>query len=304
MVLNQILLILGMLAGGLCVYFIASSFFGSLLTKNNSTSLVWGESADLPKQSRSPIITLTRPLVHKVAIPLLSRYKLEEYKKGIKRNIYAAGLGQELNEDEYIGLQLLMGILLPVFVSMTNILFNLEYPWIVIILFGVMGFAFPHFYVKGHKSQRTAQVLVDLPFVVDLLSLSIEAGSDFIGAIQRVTEKMSGGALAEELSQVLRDLKLGSSRSEALNAMAWRMNMLEVSSFIAVLTTADTLGASVGGVLRQQSEQMRQERFTRAEKAGTEASQKIYMPLVLFILPAVLLMVFGPIILQFMGGSP
>jgi tight adherence protein C len=160
MVLNQILLILGMLAGGLCVYFVASSFFGSLLSKNNSTSLVWGESADLPKQSRSPIITLTRPLVHKVAIPLLSRYKLEEYKKGIKRNIYAAGLGQELNEDEYIGLQLLMGILLPVFVSMTNVLFNLEYPWLVIVLFGVMGFAFPHFYVKGHKAQRTAQVLL------------------------------------------------------------------------------------------------------------------------------------------------
>jgi len=114
---------------------------------------------------------------------------------------------------------------------------------------------------------------------------------------------MSLGPLAEELAQVLRDLKLGSSRAEALNAFAWRVNMSEVSSFIAVLVTADAMGASIGNVLKQQSEQMRQERFVRAEKAGAEASQKIYLPPHHVYLPAVLIMVFGPVILQFLGGG-
>ncbi len=303
MISNQILLILGMLAGGLCVFYSCRSFFDSLFANKITSNLVWGESSDLPIKSKSPIITLTRPLLHKLVIPLLAKYKFEEHKKSITRELGSAGLVREMNEDEYVALQVFMGIFLPGLVLAMNILFSLGYPLIVIVLFGFLGFFFPRFYVQGHRNARRAQVLVDLPFVVDLLSLSIEAGSDFIGAIQKVTDKMTQGALAEELTQVLRDLKLGSSRSESLNAMAWRLNMSEVSSFIAVLTTADMLGASIGGVLRQQSDQMRQERFTRAEKAGAQASQKIYLPLILFILPAVLIMVFGPVILQFMGGQ-
>jgi tight adherence protein C len=302
MIWNQVLMILGVLLGGLGV-FVASRAFLTSLEVNKSTPLLWGESQQPPAKSKSPIISLSRPLLHRLVIPMTAKFKLEEHKKNLKREINSAGLGQELNEDEYVALQFFLSIVLPGIVLFLNILFKLEYPLLVILGFGVLGFFFPLFYVRGYKQERRSQVLVDLPFVIDLLSLSTEAGLDFIAAIQRVTDKMSGGALAEELTQALRDLKLGSSRAEALNAMAWRMNMPEVSSFIAVLTTADSLGASIGGVLRQQSEQMRQERFVRAEKAGAEASQKIYLPLIVFIIPAVLIMVFGPLILQFMGGQ-
>lgn len=306
MIFSQILMILGTLAGGLSAFIAVRTLIESLSAQKTSP-LLWGDISgklgEAPKKSKSPIITVSRPLLHRLIIPITSKYKLEEYKKNLKREINSAGLGQELNEEEYLALQFFLGIMLPVIIFTFNILFSLNYPLLFILFFGIIGFAFPYFYVRGYKNERRSQVLVDLPFVIDLLSLSTEAGLDFIAAIQRVTDKMSGGALAEELSQVLRDLKLGSSRSEALNAMAWRMNMSEVSSFIAVLTTADSLGASIGNVLRQQSEQMRQERFVRAEKAGAEASQKIYLPLIMFILPAVLIMVFGPVILQFMGGN-
>jgi tight adherence protein C len=241
--------------------------------------------------------------VHRIVLPLTDRYELKKRREQIKRDIQSAGLSQELNENEFIGLQVFLGLVFPIFLSLCNGLFNLGYPWILIFIFAALGFLYPYLYVKGHKDVRKAQVLVDLPFVVDLLALSTEAGLDFIGAIARVVEKMKGGPLAEELEMVLRDLKLGSSRSDALNALAWRLNMAEVSSFIAVLTTADSMGASIGGVLRQQSEQLRQERFMRAEKAGAEASQKIFIPIVLFILPAVLLIVFGPVIVQYIGGG-
>ncbi|MBK9294291.1 MAG: type II secretion system F family protein [Oligoflexia bacterium] len=300
-------MILGVLLGGLSVFVAVKTFIENISAQKTSP-LLWGgsggeEFGQAPKKSKSPIISVCRPLLHRLIIPITSKYKLEEYKKNLKREINSAGLGQELNEEEYVALQLFLGIMLPVILMAFNFLFNLNYPFLFILFFGVVGFVFPYFFVKGFKNERRAQVLVDLPFVIDLLSLSTEAGLDFIAAIERVVNKMNGGALSEELAQVLRDLKLGSSRSEALNAMAWRMNMSEVSSFIAVLTTADTLGASIGNVLRQQSEQMRQERFVRAEKAGAEASQKIYLPLIMFILPAVLIMVFGPVILQFMGGK-
>jgi tight adherence protein C len=135
------------------------------------------------------------------------------------------------------------------------------------------------------------------------LALSTEAGLDFIGSIQRVVEKAENSVLADELGQVLRDLKLGSTRAEALRKMADRLDIPEVTSFVTVLIDADSTGASIGHVLKQQAVQMRLERFTRAEKAGAKASQTILIPLMLFILPAVFIMVFGPVIIQFISGG-
>jgi tight adherence protein C len=301
MTIPSLLLILGVLMGGISVYVAVAAFVDSI-TANRNSALSWAES-EAPKKSKSGIIRLSRPILHRLVLPMLARYKFKDYKEKIKREIQSAGLKQELNEDEYLGLQVFLGVMLPVFVTACNALFNLQYPPWLIVAFALFGFVFPYSYVNGAKQERRQQITIDLPFVVDLLALSTEAGLDFIGAISKVVDKMQGGPLAEELAQVMRDLKLGSSRAEALNALSWRLNMNEVSSFIAVLVTADALGASIGGVLRQQSEQMRQQRFVRAEKAGVEASQKIFIPLVLFILPAVLLMVFGPVILQFMGGG-
>jgi tight adherence protein C len=133
------------------------------------------------------------------------------------------------------------------------------------------------------------------------LALSTEAGLDFIGSIQRIVEKAENSVLADEFAQVLRDLKLGSTRSESLKKMADRLDISEVTSFVTVLVDADSTGASIAGVLKQQSVQMRLERFTRAEKEGARASQTILIPLMLFILPAVFIMVFGPVIIQFLG---
>lgn len=298
---SYFLLVAGVLLGGVGTFVAVRALLESLFA-NQNIALSWA-SGEAPQKSKSGIIRLSRPLVHRLVLPLISRYKMTEYKEKLKREIQSAGLGQELNAEEYIGLQIFLGVFFPGFLFGANTLFELNYPPALMIGFSVVGFMFPYSYVKDRRKTRNGQILVDLPFVVDLLALSTEAGLDFIGAISKVVDKMKNGPLAEELSQVLRDLKLGSSRAEALNALAWRVNMNEVSSFIAVLVTADTLGASIGGVLRQQSEQMRHERFVRAEKAGVEASQKIFIPLIACILPAVLLITFGPVILQFFGAK-
>jgi len=79
--------------------------------------------------------------------------------------------------------------------------------------------------------------------------------------------------------------------------------MQEVNSFTAVLISADEMGASIGKILRQQSEQIRHERFIRAEKAGAKASQAILLPMVLFIVPAIFILIFGPFILGMRGGD-
>jgi tight adherence protein C len=101
---------------------------------------------------------------------------------------------------------------------------------------------------------------------------------------------------------MLREIRLGTTRSEALRSLAVRCGVPEVSSFSSVLIQADRLGASIGTVLRAQSDLMRAERFQRAEKAGARASSIVLVPLVLFILPAALLVIVGPVMLRFIYG--
>jgi len=117
-------------------------------------------------------------------------------------------------------------------------------------------------------------------------------------------ERGGMGALRDELSTILNDIRLGKSRAEALKSFSQRVEIPEVSSFVSVLVQADMLGASIGPVLQQQAERMRVERNQRAEKAGAKASQKILFPLVLFIFPAVLIVIIGPVALQFIYGQP
>jgi tight adherence protein C len=142
-----------------------------------------------------------------------------------------------------------------------------------------------------------------MPFIVDLLALSTEAGLDFMGAIGKVVEKAKPSPLVEEFEQVLKEIQVGSSRAEALQEMSNRLNMSEISSFVAILISADQMGASIGKVLRQQSEQIRTERFLAGEKEGAKASQKIMLPMFLFILPAIMLTIFGPFLLQMMQSG-
>jgi tight adherence protein C len=138
-----------------------------------------------------------------------------------------------------------------------------------------------------------------------LMALAVEAGKDFQGAIQAIVEKAtSDSVLAAELNQVLRDVTLGSSRAEALRAFDNRCDIAEVKSLVNVVIDSDSTGVSIAKVLKDQSIQIRLERFVRAEKSGARASQLMLFPMMLFIMPAVFIVLFGPVIIQFFyGGS-
>ena len=170
----------------------------------------------------------------------------------------------------------------------------LDLAWYYVLGSGMVGWFYPNFWVSGRIQARQQKILRAMPFIVDLLALSTEAGLDFIGAIGKVVEKATPSPLVEEFGQLLKEIKVGASRQEALRELAARIAMQEINSFVAILISADQMGASIGKILRQQSEQIRSERMVRAEKAGAAARKKSCFPLVLFILPAVMLMIFGP----------
>lgn len=297
--LSFVMLISGLILGGLSVYLLARVVLGN---NSDANALAWA-SGDEPVQSKSPIINFSRPLVHNFTLKHARKIKSGSMRKNIEEKLKTSGLSAELNVDEYIGLQILWGFMFPVFLFFFNFALQLELSPMLLLGMGVFGFAFPSIYANGERSKRNHSIQIDLPFFIDILALSTEAGLDFVGAIQRIVDKANDSVLADELKVVLQDIRLGSSRAEALRGLIDRIDLGEITSFVAVIIDADQTGAPISKVLKDQADQMRLERFVRAEKAGARASQAMMIPLVLFIVPAVFIVIIAPVALSFSGGN-
>ena len=164
----------------------------------------------------------------------------------------------------------------------------------------VLFYAYPGLWLRKSLKARYLSIMKSLPFVLDLLTLSVEAGMDFIGALQRNCSARKLDPLNEELLRMTKEIQLGVSRKDALKAMADRCGQSDLKNVAFALIQADELGVAIGSILRIQSEQMRQRRFDRAEKLAAEAPVKMIGPLMLCIFPAVFVILLGPVLSQAM----
>ncbi len=241
--------------------------------------------------------------------PVFSRPTFEKTNAELSRKIVSAGYGGLLTSEELLALKVLLpsvlGILLVALMwallSMVPgkaglVLRSHEASFMGIIL--LWFYAYPGLWLRGELNERHRKIQKSLPFVLDLLTLSVEAGLDFMSAMQRIVERGKIDALGEELVRVLREIQLGKTRRNALRDLGERVNQKDLRSVINALVQADELGVGIGSILRIQSDQMRQRRFERAEKMANEAPVKMLFPLVAFIFPAVFLVLLGPIVLQ------
>jgi tight adherence protein C len=256
------------------------------------------------KKTTNSLVRVTRPFFSQYIVPAIrSRSRFDEARVKYRRKIISGGLKDELTADEFIAFKILLILVFPILGGFIRALDIYDVPNYAFFILPAVGFFYPDFWVSSRIKERHKQVIKALPFVVDLLALSTEAGLDFIGAIQKVVEKAAPSPFVDEMEQVLKEIKVGSARGEALREMAFRINMQEVNSFVAVLCSADQMGASIGKVLRQQSDQIRTLRFVRAEKAGALAIQKLMFPTFALILPAILIMMLVPFALQAQSGG-
>jgi len=160
-----------------------------------------------------------------------------------------------------------------------------------------IGWLLPDIVLKSRAQRRKDEVEKNLPDVLDLLTVSVEAGLGFDGALAKVVEKFNG-VLADEFHQVLQEAQMGKPRREALRDMANRVAVDDLSNFVGSVILADKLGISIGNVLRLQSGQMRQKRRQRAEEKAMKAPVKMLLPMVLFIFPAIFIVLLGPAVIN------
>lgn len=256
------------------------------------------------------------PLVFRMLLPFLPGVKtffatprFERVRENVQRRLVAAGFDALLKPEEFLGLR----VLVPCMVGPVMILLM----WLIVgrtpgrigaalaprqFLFHFVvllyAYAYPGLWLKAVVARRHRGIQRALPFVLDLLTLSVEAGMDFMSAIRRIVDRREVDALGEELVRVLREIQVGRTRRVALRDMARRIDQSDVHSVVHALVQADELGVSIGSILRVQSEQMRNKRFARAEKLANEAPVKMLFPLVAFIFPCVFIVLLGPIIMQ------
>ncbi len=157
----------------------------------------------------------------------------------------------------------------------------------------ILGYRLPFGYIQGKAQARKHEIRKALPFTLDLISISVEAGMALDGAMQIVQEK-STGPMADELGLTLREIRLGKGRNEALVDMGERIGLEELRSFVTAVTYIARLGGSLVDVIRIQAQAMRIKRRQRAEEKAMKTPVKIMIPLVLFIFPSMFIVILGP----------
>lgn len=204
-----------------------------------------------------------------------------------------------LSAEQFLGLCGVLGLLVAVLVA--DFLVLSTQPTIKIIGWSLVGIFFglvTPFLMLNHKIiTREAALQNELPDVLDLLTVSVEAGLGFDGALVKLSEKMKG-EMVDEFTRMLQEIRIGVPRRNALRSLAARCNIQDVSLFTSSLIQADQLGVSIAKVLRIQSTDMRERRRQRAEEKAMKAPIKMLFPLVFFIFPALFIVLLGPAALK------
>jgi len=217
----------------------------------------------------------------------------------IKRELQAAGLSRAWLPEEYLGkLQLIAVLIVPLLVGMSIWAFGPAgmVPAIMLVLLLVVAF---RKYLSYQAKTRLAAIKRRLPFMLDLLTLLMEAGTTFIKALEQAVGEYRGHPLSQEFSRVLADMSLGKTRQESLQAMRDRLQDDEVTSIIGSIIQSENLGTPLTGVFRTQADVLRIKRSQRAEAIAGEAGVKMLLPGVL-VMAATVIVIIGPFAINFL----
>jgi tight adherence protein C len=245
------------------------------------------------------------PFRQRVLAPMgdrLARWTLKLHPRtttdGVSAKLLAAGLGRKISPTTFLALKsafALGGVLFGALVGGAAVGAGGVIFFAIVV--GAVGFIAPDFVVSNKARSRKDQIRAELPDALDLMAVSVEAGLGFDGAIAKLTEHMEG-PLAEEFALTLSEIKIGESRQDALKKLADRTGTPELSSFVRSIIQADQLGISLGRILRVQATDSRLKRQAAAEEKAMKAPIKMLFPTVVFIFPAMFLVILGPAFLN------
>jgi len=214
-----------------------------------------------------------------------------------------AGLSVELPVESLVGSMATaalyggaVGTLVSVLSSVSSVI-DLE-RIVVICSITILGAFLPLIWLRDHAQRREREAVRTLPFLLDVLTLALEAGANLGGALAIAVDRLSPGALRDEMGHVLRDLRAGRPRAQAFAALADRIQLPAIASLVAALQIAERQGASLGAVLRAQAQQARTARWLRAERQAMQAPVRMMLPLTICIFPGTFAVLLFPVAMR------
>lgn len=289
-----------LVAGAIAAIWMSLSPAGSPRVITDRMSGMADASATMNDELRTPFAQrMLLPLFHRLT-GFLGGLMPQKNVDKLNMMLIQAGSPGGLNAMDFVGIRfvlamgagagyfLLMGRTDPFFILIRNS---------IIAVF--VGFMLPKLWLSQRIKQRKVAIRRALPDALDMLTIGVEAGLAFESALLRVGEQWDN-ALTEEFRRAVSELRIGVPRNEALRHMAERNGVPELTTFIAVLIQSNMLGMSIAQVLHTQSEQMRLKRRQMAEEQAHSATVKIVLVLVLFIFPAMFIVILGPVVPQIM----
>lgn len=247
---------------------------------------------------------LNVPLKQRVFKPLIqfaagkaSRALPEARRKRLDQKLTWAGNPGNLTPQEFLALKYILILLMALGGALVFARLGLEKAPVGAGVGMVIGLLGMELYLKQLTSQRQREIAKSLPYLLDLLTVSVEAGLGFDAALAKVVEKTSG-PMTREFRKVLQEIKMGIPRREALRAVSLRVGMEGFTNLVNAIIQSDQLGVSMGNMLRVQSEKLRQKRRQRAEEQAMKAPVKMLLPLVFFVFPCIFIVLLGPALIE------
>jgi tight adherence protein C len=280
---------------------------GDLLQKRLEEFASRGETASLEE------IELSQPITERVVLPLArqfgelaQRFTPQSALQQTARKIELAGNPRGLDPSLFWASRFLLALVMG---GVLIFLFSIglkDWSWvrkfIIIAIFVVIGFYVPELMLTSRIQRRQKEIRKAMPDALDLLTICVEAGLGFDGAMSRVSEKWQN-ELSLSFGRALREMQLGKLRREALRDMADRIGISEMSSFVAAVIQSEQLGVSMSKVLRIQSDQMRVRRRQLAEEEAHKAPIKMLIPMALLIFPSICIVLMTPAFLMLMRSA-
>ncbi|MCZ7525782.1 MAG: type II secretion system F family protein [Acidimicrobiia bacterium] len=242
------------------------------------------------------------PIDKRVIAPLVGgltgfarRFTPQGYVDQVRQKLILAGSPPSLDVDKILVLKLLGIVSGLVWIPVVFVLLGLDGFFGIVVLgfLWVVSFLAPDLTLTNRIEARQKEIGRQLPDVLDLLVISVEAGLGFEQAIDRVSVAVPG-SLSDEFRRMLQETRIGASQAQALRAMEERTDVPELRSFILAMLQADTFGVSIARILRTQAEDMRQRRRVKAQEQAQKAPVKMLFPLVFCIFPSIFLVVLYP----------
>lgn len=246
-----------------------------------------------------PMLKLLWPFVLLFAntlVPLMSNAYLDRVEKDLQKT----GVGYLLNAEQFVALRFVAAMITFGLGLLIVAALNPKQAGLILLVAPIAGYLFPLIWLTDTRKRREISVIRTLPVYLDFITMAVEAGLNLPGALQQSMNKGPDGPLKNEFSIVMRDLRSGVSRADALRRMSDRLDIKNITSFVNAMIQAERMGSSMAKTLRLQSEQRRTERFQRAEKQAMQAPVKLIFPLIVFIFPVTFIILGFPIIMKFL----